>query len=189
MNGFIQARNYRIANRTTLRLIVLHTMENQEKPKTAHSVASWFGGPAAPVASAHLCVDDTEVWGCVHEKDIAYAAPGANNDGFHIEHAGRAAQTGEQWADAYSMAMLRLSAKAAADVAMRHAIPTVWLSVEDVLAGKKGFCGHHEISLAYHKSTHTDPGPNFPREQYLDMVRDEIALLVYPHEPHPLEPA
>ncbi len=171
MNGFIQAKNYRIANRTQLRLVVIHTMENQEKPGTARGVAEWFGGASAPMASAHLCVDATEVWGCVHEKDIAFAAPGANNDGYHIEHAGRAAQTGEQWADPYSMAMLELSAEAAANVAKTYGIPAVWLSVEDVLAGKKGFCGHHEISMAYHRSTHTDPGPNFPREQYLDKVR------------------
>lgn len=188
MNGFIQARNFTPANRTTLRLVVIHTMENAEKPGTAHGVAAWFGGPQAPKASAHLCVDATEVWGSVHEKDVAWAAPGANNDGFHIEHAGRAAQTGEQWADPYSMAMLRLSAKAAADVANRHAIPTEWLTVEDVLAGKQGFCGHHEITLAYHKSDHTDPGPNFPREQYLDMARDEIARIIYPDE-HPPEAA
>lgn len=188
VNGFIQAKNFTSASRVAFRLIVIHTMENSEKPGTAHGVAAWFGSVAAPQASAHLCVDAVEVWGCVHEKDVAWAAPGANRDGYHIEHAGRAAQTGEQWADAYSMAMLRLSAKSAADIAQRYAIPTVWLSVEEVIAGAKGFCGHHEITMAYHKSNHTDPGTNFPREQYLDMVRDELALLAYP-EPAKLEPA
>jgi len=187
MNGFIQAKNYRIANRTQLRLIVIHTMENPEKPGTAHSVASWFGSPMAPIASAHLCIDDKEVWGCVHEKDVAFAAPGSNSDGFHIEHAGRAAQTPEQWTDEYSMAMLRLSAKAAADVAHRHDIPAIWLSSADLVAGHRGFCGHRDISRTYHKSTHTDPGPNFPFTVYLEMVREGLDALA--EDATPLPPA
>ncbi len=177
LTGFIQAKNYRIATRATIDLVVVHTMESQEKPHTAHAVAQWFAGPYAPMASAHVCVDNLEAWGCVHLKDIAFGAPGANANGAHIEHAGRAAQTGEQWADQFSMDTLRTSARVAAEIAHAFAIPVVHLSPEDLLAGRRGFCGHVDVTMAFHKSTHTDPGGSFPWGQYLDMVGNELELL------------
>jgi hypothetical protein len=50
-------------------------------------------------------------------------------------------------------------------------IPVVRLRADEVLEGRSGFTGHHEISLAYRTSTHTDPGPAFPWGDYLALVR------------------
>jgi N-acetyl-anhydromuramyl-L-alanine amidase AmpD len=33
-----------------------------------------------------------------------------------------------------------------------------------------GICGHVEVSQAFHLSTHTDPGPNFPWSQFMAVV-------------------
>jgi N-acetyl-anhydromuramyl-L-alanine amidase AmpD len=152
-------------------------MENTEKPGTARQVAKWFAGPMAPQASAHACVDNQEVILCVREEDVAWAAPGANRDGYHIEHAGRASQDEAAWADEYSQSMLKLSASHAAEVATRHDIPAIKLTVEEVRDGKtKGFCGHHDVSLAFKKSTHTDPGKGFPWGQYLALVDKQLIL-------------
>lgn len=167
---FIQAANYTKANRTAIDCIVAHTMENSEKPGTARAVAHWFGGAAAPKASAHACVDNLEVVCCVHEKDVAWAAPGMNGRGYHIEHAGRAAQDDAGWQDEYSQDMLKLSAKHAAAIAKKYDIPVVKLSPEDLVAGHRGFCGHVDVTLAFKKSTHTDPGKHFPWDEYLAMV-------------------
>ena len=100
-------------------LVVVHTMEASEKPGTALAVAKWFAGTAAPMASAHYCVDDADVIACVLESDVAWAAPGANSNGVHIEHAGFASQSPEQWADEYSVAVLERSARLAARIARR----------------------------------------------------------------------
>lgn len=155
-------------------LLVVHTMESQEKPGTAKNVALWFGGKtkaAPPKASAHYCVDDVDVIQCVSESVVAWAAPGANKNGIHIEHAGYAAQTPVQWGDLYSRAMLQNSAILAADICKRHAIPIVRLSVGDLKAGRRGFCGHVDITNAFGAGKgHTDPGPSFPWELYLEMV-------------------
>lgn len=175
MRELVQARNYNKAQRSELRLVVIHTMENPEKPGTAIQVARWFASQAAPQASAHYCVDNLEVVQCVKDEDVAWAAPGANRDGIHIEHAGRASQDDADWHDEYSQSMLRLSAELASELCERYEIPVVKLTVEEVRAGKlKGFCGHHDVSLAFKKSTHTDPGKSFPWDEYLAMVREHF---------------
>lgn len=179
LRPFIQAKNYTPSTRPNaphaIDHIVIHTMEAQEKPKTARNVATWFGGPNAPQASAHFCVDDIEVIQSVLECDVAWHAPGANNDGIGIEHAGFASQTLEQWDDEYSNAVLKNSAVLAAELAKRFDIPVVWLSVEELKAGKRGFCGHIDCTNAFSNGHgHTDPGPNFPKEKYLDLVRQAM---------------
>lgn len=173
---FIQARNYTPANRVDLRLVVIHTMENPEKPDGAENVAAWLASVASPKASAHLCVDSDSVAECVKPQDVAWAAPGANRDGYHIEHAGRAQQSTDQWRDEYSASELVLSARAIAHLCVRYRIPPRKLSIDEVRDGHtKGFCGHRDVTLAFHtKGGHSDPGPNFPWTEYLVLVANAI---------------
>jgi N-acetyl-anhydromuramyl-L-alanine amidase AmpD len=172
---FIQAANCGPARvGAKIDWLVTHTMESQEKPRTAKNVALWFGGKTKaepPKASAHYCLDGVDVIQCVSESVVAWAAPGANKNGIHIEHAGSAAQTPMQWDDPFSRAVLEQSAKLAADICKRHAIPIVRLSVVDLKAGKRGLCGHVDITNAFSGGKgHTDPGPSFPWDLYLEMV-------------------
>lgn len=168
----VQAVVHRVrpAGERQVRLIVMHTMEASEKPGTAEAVAAWFGGlrGPAPRASAHACVDNDSVVRCVLAAHDAAAAPGANADGYHIELAGRSAQGAAGWADDYSLSMLAFASDLAAEAAVMFAVPIRRLTTEEV-RGKvlSGFCGHHEVSLAFRKSTHVDPGPTFPWEAFL----------------------
>lgn len=150
-------------------------MEAPEKPGTAKAVAQWFAGPNAPQASAHFNVDDAEIWQSVKEHDVAWAAPGANKQGIHIEHAGYASQSAAQWADPYSEAMLVQSARLVADLCARHSVPIQFLPAVDLLTGTRGITTHLEVSRAWHLSDHTDPGPNFPMAHYLNLVREAAA--------------
>lgn len=167
---FTQARNYTRATGRKVDVVVIHTMESPEGVDTAESVASWFAGSTAPQASAHYCVDSNSIVQCVREEDVAWAAPGANSDGIHVEHAGRANQTAAQWADAYSRKELDVSAGLVADITRRHGIPARWLSVADLKAGRRGITSHANVSLAFRKSNHTDPGPGFPSGAYVALV-------------------
>lgn len=192
VTDFIQAKNYTPASRTALRLIVIHTMESPEKPGTARAVANWFASAGAPQASAHACIGPDEIVLCVYEKDVAWAAPGANRDGYHIEHAGRAAQSDADWADAASVATLAISAAHAADVAHRYGIPVQRLTVAQVADGvTKGFCGHVDVTAAFPKlhGSHTDPGPHFPWESYIEQVTGSLAVIENDAAAAPTDPA
>lgn len=168
----IPARNYTPAHRSGARLLVIHSMEAPEKPGTAKSVANWFAGPVAPKASAHYCVDSVDVIQSVRDEDIAWAAPGANNDGIHVELAGYARQSAAEWDDAYSKAELTLAAHLCADLAAKWDIPIRRLTVEQVKDGKtRGFCGHSDVSKAFGKSDHTDPGKGFPWDSFMALVQ------------------
>lgn len=170
---FVQARNCgpkRVGQQ--LDLIVVHTMEHPEVPGTAMSVARWFAGNTAPQASAHYCVDCYLVVRCVRDDVVAWAAPGANKKGLHIEHAGYASQKAVDWDDAFSRETLARSAELAFALSTKYDIPIIKLSPDDVKNGHRGFCGHVDVTIGLNGGKgHTDPGPNFPWDRYLDLVR------------------
>lgn len=167
---FIQAKNYTPIIGRPIDLIVIHTMEAAEKPGTALAVAKWFASPTAPKASAHYCIDRDVTIQCVRDEDIAWAAPGANANGIHIEHAGYALQSVIDWYDEYSLFTLSRSAALCASLCSKYNIPINWLEEKDLLAGKRGITGHGQVSRAFKKSNHWDPGPNFPVKDYLLLI-------------------
>jgi N-acetyl-anhydromuramyl-L-alanine amidase AmpD len=165
---FVQAKHYRRGGNTPVSRLVIHDMEAPEKATTAESVAAYFA-KGTVVSSCHYCIDSDSIIQCVREEDVAFHAP-PNTGSIGLEHAGYARQTAEEWIDAYSMAMLRLSAGLAADICRRHNLPLVWLSPADLLAGHRGITSHANVSKAWRRSTHTDPGPNFPVDFYLSLI-------------------
>lgn len=157
-------------------LIVIHTMESPEAGMTAESCGSFFHNqPKGPSgSSAHYGVDNNSIVKYVHDHDVAWAAPGANLDGLHIEHAGRAAQSAEDWGDEYSTDMLINSARLVARKAKRYHVPIRFLSAAEVKAGHSGITGHVQVTesgVGGLSGTHTDPGPNFPWRRYIRYVK------------------
>ena len=173
---FIQANRFRVANRDHIDWIVIHTIEAQRTNTAALNCAHDFA-TTNDARSAHYCIDNGTIIHCVQEKDIAFAAP-PNTPGMHLEHAGFAGLTAAQWGDAYSTAMLQLSAQLSASISLRYDVPVVWLSAQDLLDGKRGFTSHAHISAAFHQTDHQDPGPNFPQDSYLQMVQAARAPFV-----------
>lgn len=153
-------------------LIVIHCMEYPEASTTAEWCAGFFAGKrgAAPQASAHYCVDDDSVICCVPPERIAWHAPGANNNGIGIEHAGYARQTRQQWLDDFGLRMLELSARLTAYLCDRFDIPAQYLVADQVRRGARGITTHAEVSRAFGRSTHMDPGPYFPIGEFLRLV-------------------
>ena len=182
---FIQAANYTPVAKRDINLLVIHDMEAPEKGTTAEVCAAFFHNqPHSPItgSSAHYCIDSNSIVQCVRDHDVAWAAPGANHDGLHFEHAGYARQSRHEWADDFSTAMLKRSAALVARKAHRYHIPIRFLTAEDVKNGHSGITGHLQITesgIGGTAGTHTDPGANFPWHRYLRYVRSCAAG----HEP------
>lgn len=166
----IQSAHYGNTNGRSIRLVVIHDMEAPEKSTTAEAVARYFAGGSVK-ASAHLCIDNDSIVQCVDDGDVAYAAPGANHDGLQLELAGYARQTPSQWLDAYSKAVIENAAKATAQYCVKYSIPATHLTNEELRAGHRGIIGHYQASATYKKSSHTDPGGNFPWTYFMQRVR------------------
>ncbi len=167
---FVESPNVTPATARRIDVVVMHTMEIAERTDAAEICARWFATPVSKV-SAHYCVDADTVVQCVREKNIAWHARGGNTASIGVELAGFARQTRKDWADAYSTAVLDRAAALVADVCRRRAIPVRWLVAGDLAAGRHGITGHAEVSKAYRKSDHWDPGPGFPVETFLGLVR------------------
>jgi len=174
---FIQAMHYRAVNPGRhIQLIVLHSMESQEKGDTAENVAKWFArGADGNAVSAHYCIDADSIVQCVQTKDIAFAAPSANRNGIHLELAGRARQDRNDWTDEYSKAVLDNAAALCALVLMpKYNILPVFLKWKRLADTKtntniKGLTTHAECSKVF-GGTHWDPGPGFPEDYFLEAI-------------------
>lgn len=168
----VQARNYHKGRVKKVRLIVWHDMEAPEASDTAENVAAWFAGPSAPQASAHICADDDSVVETVKPSDTAWHAPGANADGYGVEQAGRRNQGHAGWRDPFSLATIRQCCAWLAKVPELAHIPDRFLSDAEVADGvTAGHVTHEQVDRVFHKSNHTDPGPDFPRDYVAAQMR------------------
>ena len=149
--------------------IVIHSSEGA----TAAGGAQWFANPES-AGSAHLILDDRECFRTLDNEMIPWGAPGTNIDGFHIEHAGFAKWDRQKWMSHEQT--LRRGAFKAALHAKKFNVPLRWLSADDLRHGKRGFVTHATVTSVFpNNQGHTDPGPGFPLDHYMDLVKQFAA--------------
>lgn len=187
MSAFKQAHWYRRGRRGyngdgKIHGVVAHSMEAPEKGTTAESVASYFAnGSGGRPSSADWCFDSNSEVECVKPTDEAYHAPPASRWTRGYEHAGYARQSAADWHDPFSWAMLQRSAKKLAEESKQFKFPLVYLDLKDLKAGHiNGVTTHNDVSLCWKQSTHTDPGPGFPMEQWLEMAAKGAGFVTPP---------
>lgn len=171
---WIPPKSWSDANRTAVQLVVIHVTDGSARGTSAEDGAA-YDQRRTDGTSTHYFHDSNSTIQCVRTADQAHAARAqGNRRGIQHELCTRADTA--VWADAYHQAMLRLAARQAARDATKWGIPVRHLTVAQVAAGVKGFCGHVDITNAFPQDhgTHTDPGPNFPWSQFLDLVRVEL---------------
>lgn len=163
-----------VSGQRAVRVIVIHDMEAPEKDKTAENVANYFKTGIAK-ASAHLCIDSDSIVQCVKDNNVAFAAPGVNKDGIHLELAGYSKQTEADWTDAYGLLLLERAADAAAQYCLKYDIPALHLSNDALKAGAKGIIGHYQASAVYPPNAgHQDPGKGFPWNWFMERIAANI---------------
>lgn len=183
---FLQAKFYTPVGGRRIIWLVLHDMQAPNKGGIASAVANYFHTMDVPRqngASAHECIDDSSVVQCVHDGDVAWAAPDANSLGYHFEMTGYASQSTNDWLDAYGHDMLKLAAQRVRAKADERGIPIVFRRAADLVAGLPGITTHFECSKAF-GGDHWDPGPGFPMDYFISLVLGQAAT-VPPSTPRP----
>lgn len=113
---------------------------------------------------ANVLIENTDDW-------LSWSAgPKGNWCALHRSYVMRGTESQAEWRK-YD-AMLRAGAQRDAQWAKKYNIPVVKLTPAELRAGKRGFCGHHDVSLAWGESDHVDPGAGFPWDYYLQLVRE-----------------
>lgn len=172
---YLEAKNYTKVDRSKqIRHIVIHSAEIKETLTAAEALAKWCAGPNAAKSSWHFAVDADSITQSVKEEFIAWHAPGANKTGIGIELAGYARQTEEEWRDEFSWQTLQRAARLVSYLCRRWNIPQQFVDAAGLRYGVGGITTHAEVSKAFKKSTHTDPGKGFPMEDFLRLVRERF---------------
>lgn len=174
---FVQARYYDRGRPNGEPLwIVVHDMEAGEHSDRAENTAEYFRTMSdGRVVSAHYCADNNSVVQCVRLGDVAYTVgnTAGNYRGINWEFAGFARQTRAQWLDAFGLAMFRQAAPIIRADAAKYGIPIARCSIDDLKARRKGITSHNDLRLAYGGTTHTDPGPNFPWDVFMQIIQED----------------
>lgn len=186
----IPSPNFYPGRRRKLRLIVWHSTESGEVRGGAHNIAAgWFAKKESRV-SCHVTVDDgndprypSGVCESVMPWDTAWHSGNANADGYGVEIVGKAGQSGIEWRDEYSLAAIRNAvAWLKWNDQLQH-IPPRWLTDDQLRGGEAGHVTHEQVARVLGGSTHTDPGPNFPREYVMGL----FGVQPVPAAPAPVE--
>ena len=179
---FVQARFFTPVNGgRRIRLIVIHSMEADEKPEMAENCANYFknhpgyiiykGKRINTKPSAHLCIDSDSIVQCVWDTNIAHGAGGANHDGLHLELAGWKTQRSAEWIDPYGVLLINNAAHAAAQYCLKYDIPRKHLTNAELAQSQNmGIVGHAQVSEVFRKSDHDDPGVGFPWQFFIERV-------------------
>ncbi len=153
--------NYTNDSRTSVSMVVIHTMEGSYSGSI-----SWFQSSEAS-ASAHYMIrsSDGEITQMVDEEDIAWHAGDweTNKNSIGIEHEGFVSDP-DTW---YTDAMYRSSAALTRDICDRYGIPK----------DRDHIIGHYEVPgcsnpNAGGTSCHTDPGDGWDWDYYMSLVNE-----------------
>ncbi|AZP38765.1 N-acetylmuramoyl-L-alanine amidase [Acidipropionibacterium acidipropionici] len=183
---FIQAAHHSSGSNLPPTRVVIHaTCPEMGFPKAsakgrAVSTARYFQS-ASSGGSAHYVVDIGETVQCLGENVIAWhAPPNAHSLGIEICADGGSATsfsnpkvryTRAQWLSPQVWPAVLRAAALTRKMCSKYGIPVVKLSASDLKAGKKGICGHVDVSNAFHQSDHDDPGPDFPWAEFMAAVK------------------
>lgn len=174
---FLQALHYKKATRRSVDLIVIHSAEIGESLDGAEALmrvcaAGRRNADGSPIVSSwHYAIDADSITQSVREEDIAFHAPGVNPRSIGVELTGRARQSHAEWNDDFSQRMLQRAAVLVARICARWEIPAQYVPASRLVQAVRGITTHRDVSVAFKKSDHWDPGPAFPMPAFVALVQ------------------
>jgi peptidoglycan hydrolase-like protein with peptidoglycan-binding domain len=170
--AFTEAAHYRKSNATRPVIwAVVHDAECSIALTGAEALAE-YGRITDRNASWHFAVDPNSATQSVRINDVAWAAGTTGNAyGVHVEFCGFYRTQREEWTNELGMAELKRGADIFKVICQQYGIPFELLSVEDIRAKRSGIVTHALLTEAFHESDHQDPGPNFPMDIFLGLLK------------------
>lgn len=172
------AAHYGAARNKPIKRIVIHGTVSKCKPGMAQIIARYFR-ITDRYASAHYVVDPREVLQVVWDSFIAYHAP-PNSNSLGIELCDEVEGKVERWAEEYHRRTLRKAARLTAELCLAYGIPTRKIGPIGLRLGRRGICGHDDVSKAWGQTDHWDPGA-FPWDLFITMVKFEAEKIRREH--------
>lgn len=159
--------------------IVIHSTVGPTKVGSARGVAAYFKTTVTRPSSAHYVVDAGEVVQVTFDSVEAYHAP-PNLHSLGVEMCDfpddRLPRGLERWKDADHRSLLRRVIALTAELCLAYSVPAEFLTVSDLLAGKRGITTHNNVSHAFHESTHWDPGA-WPQVEFMTRLQKRVTRL------------
>lgn len=149
---------------TKITLVAVHTAEGAT---TAQSLENYLDQPAVE-ASYHVLIDDDHTVTYLPDDVAAWAMLSGNHRSVQLCFTGFAKWPRSEWL-AHD-AMLRHAADVARAWCHKYGIPAVKLTPTQVGADMSGVMGHWDWTLGKKDGTHTDPGPGFPWDLFINYV-------------------
>lgn len=148
-----------------VRLIVLHDTGNNSSDRFDEaSYAATRTDAKSKWTSSHAYTDPGGVLGSLPLDRQAWAAFSyANGHGWHIEMCRTAAGV--------SLATRQQTAPLVRQLAELGGVPLVKLTPAEVAAGRRGICGHRDITIGLGVGNHEDPGAGFDWSGFMAMVK------------------
>lgn len=160
--------------RQTPRLIVMHSAVCPCRKGAARGVANYFARTSRK-ASAHYSVDPYEVIQSVGDHSVAYHC-GYNQDSIAVEFCEYPSQKKSRWDDAPHRAMEKRAARLVAELCLAYGIRPYFVGAVQLRLGIKGVTTHVEMSRAFRRSDHWDPGA-WRRYRFMREVRRQVRAI------------
>lgn len=149
---------------SSIDLLVVHCTQGA----SARGAAAWFSNDDSR-GSAHVVVDRLECYRTLAPSTIPWGAAGVNGRGWHLELAGYAEWSRNQWLE--HRGTLNRGAFKLAYHGRRFEIPLTRLSRRQLAAGHDLGVIDHATASAVYGGSHWDPGPHFPWDVFMKKAK------------------
>lgn len=155
---------------------VIHTTENGDGTPP-ENVANWQTNPANQSSYNVLCGADATGARTLrtnpdNRRSWSTGEPG-NTTALHFSNIGWANRTADDWFA--NPIQLERNAEWVADLHLRYGLPLVWLTPDDLKAGRKGFTSHGNWWRGIGgPAPRTDPGASYPHNWVLNRAKEII---------------
>lgn len=147
-------------------------------PGMARGTALYFSQTGSGGSAHYICDSGGMEEHCVPDNTVAWhAPPNEHSIGIEINSEGGDYPnnyTRDQWLSPQVWPGVLKAAQRTSELCDRFGIPKVRLSVADLEAGRRGICGHVDVSFAFGQTDHSDPGPNFPWNEFIAYVHGAV---------------